>query len=75
LWRANWLSRYKPFGLEVLQNRLAAQAGRQEETARRIEEFAAGTIETIPELDAPDICCAKYIDCTWRGNASGSIII
>jgi hypothetical protein len=75
LWRAHWLARYKPFGLEVLQNRLAAQACRQEEAARRIEELASGKIETIPELDAPDVCCATYIDSTWRGNASGSVIL
>ena len=75
LWRAYWLARYKPFGLEVLQNRLAAQAGRQEETARRLGELAAGTIKGIPELDAPDVCCATYLDFTWRGNASGSVMI
>lgn len=75
LWRKHWNARYKPFGFEVLQNRLAAQAGRQEETALRLQELAAGRITTIPELDAPDVCCATYIDFTWRGNASGSIIV
>jgi hypothetical protein len=75
LWRANWLARYKPFGLEVLQNRLAAQAGRQEETAQRLGELAAGTIQAIPELDASDVCCSTYLDFTWRGNSSGSVIV
>ena len=75
LWRAYWLARYKPFGLEVMQNRLAAQACRQEETARRLGELAGGTIASIPELDAPDVSCATYLDFTWRGNSSGSVTV
>lgn len=74
-WRKYWFARYKPFGWEVLQNRLSAQAGRQEETALRLMELAADPTATIPELDAQDICCTAYPDCTWRANASGSVII
>ncbi len=68
-YRKIWLSRFKPFGLEVVQLRLAAQAERNLETARRLNENAKGCGIGLPELDAPDINCETYPDFTFRGNA------
>lgn len=49
--RGMWLSRNKPFGLEVLQIRLAGQRERFRELAQRLEELVAGKRDAIPELD------------------------
>lgn len=74
-YRKIWLSRFKPFGLEVVQLRLAAQAERNLETARRLNENASECGIGLPELDAPDINCETYPDFTFRGNVSPSVII
>jgi hypothetical protein len=50
--RRLWLERNKPFGLEVLQIRLGGQLARYAELGRRLEEFLAGQVDAIPELDA-----------------------
>ena len=49
--RRQWLKCAKPFGLEVIQARNAAQAARLEETALRIREYLDGTVASIEELD------------------------
>ena len=70
-WRQGWMRRNKPQGFEVIQIRLAQQAARHRELARRIEELLSGAIEAIPELDdrPPE---AKGTGCGWRFLASGS---
>ena len=50
-YRALWLARHQPLGLEVIQIRLAGQAERYRELARRIGEYLEGTVQSIPELD------------------------
>jgi hypothetical protein len=50
--RRQWLRRNKPFGLEVIQIRLAGQRKRYEETALRLQEWLDGKIPAIAELDA-----------------------
>ena len=45
--RELWLSRYKPFGLEVIQIRLAGQEERWREIGRLIEEFQTGNDEAL----------------------------
>ncbi len=50
--RRQWLTRCKPFGLEVIQLRLAGVAEGYRELARRLGEFLAGDCATLPELDA-----------------------
>jgi hypothetical protein len=45
--RELWLKRYKPFGLEVIQIRLAGQEERWCEIGRLIEEFQAGNNEAL----------------------------
>ena len=49
--RRQWLKCAKPFGLEVIQARNAAQAARLEETALRIREYLDGTVASIEELE------------------------
>ncbi|NLB60722.1 MAG: beta-N-acetylhexosaminidase, partial [Lentisphaerae bacterium] len=50
--RTNWLRRYKPFGLEVLQIRLAGLQARLAELTDRLDDYQAGCIEVIEELEA-----------------------
>jgi hypothetical protein len=47
--RANWLARNKPFGLEVIQNRIAGLARRYREFSDRVTELIDGKILDIPE--------------------------
>jgi hypothetical protein len=49
--RAGWMRRNKPFGLEVLQIRLAGQQARFRELAVRLDEYLEGRVSSIPELD------------------------
>lgn len=72
-WRSYWMARSKPNGWEVLQNRLAGQAARQEEMALRIREWADGKAEGIPELAIEDIRCTQYIDWTWKRCSASSL--
>ena len=74
-WRTYWMSRSKPYGWEVLQIRLAGQAARQEEMALRIEEWARGDAQGIPELDEEDIRCTPWLDWQWKRCCSGSMIV
>ncbi len=49
--RRRWLACCQPFGLEVIQIRLAGQAARYRELAQRLGEYLAGEVPTIAELD------------------------
>ncbi len=49
--RRVWLRQCKPFGLEVLQIRLAGQAQRYTELERRIGELLQGAVADIAELE------------------------
>ena len=54
LWRchrARWLANNKPFGLEVLANRYGGLLLRLESVGLRIEDYLAGRVESIPELE------------------------
>lgn len=51
--RAMWMARNKPFGLEVIQIRLAGLIERFRELKRRLDEIVNGTAMAIPELDEP----------------------
>ncbi len=53
--RRMWLRQYKPSGMEIVQTRMAGQAARFEELALRLDEVLAGTVERIPEWDAPAV--------------------
>lgn len=49
-WRALWMSTNKPFGFEVLDTRLGGIMARFGTAAMRMEAFAKGELEDIPEL-------------------------
>jgi hexosaminidase len=74
-WRRQWLKRNKPFGLEVLQTRLAGQAARYRELNTRIEEFLAGKQDSIPELKQRPADPSGSVSAAWRNLASGSTIL
>jgi len=50
-YRRQWLRRNKPFGLEVVQIRIAGQIRRYREMCDRIGEFVEGKVDRIAELD------------------------
>lgn len=50
-YRADWYRTSHVFGFDLLQKRHATVAARLEEAERRLKEYLAGQIETIPELD------------------------
>ncbi len=55
LWRRHrrlWLELYKPFGLEVLENRYGGLRTRLESFADRLRDYLAGKTPSIPELEA-----------------------
>ncbi|MEN6304328.1 MAG: family 20 glycosylhydrolase [Armatimonadia bacterium] len=49
--RRRWLACCQPFGLEVIQIRLAGQAARYRELEQRLGEYLAGEIDTIAEFE------------------------
>lgn len=73
-WRRGWMRRNKPQGFEVIQLRLAQQAERHRELARRLDELLEGAVDAIPELDerAPG---RGGVPGTWRQLVSGSVTI
>jgi hypothetical protein len=75
-WRRGWMRRNKPQGYEVIQLRLALQAIRHRELARRIDELLTGAVAVIPELDermreAKGMAAAFG----WRSVATSSVSI
>jgi len=49
--RKMWHKYFKPFGLEVLQIRQGGQVLRLKEAQCRINEYVAGTVDSLPELE------------------------
>jgi hexosaminidase len=49
--RKMWHKYFKPFGLEVLQIRQGGQTLRLKEAQCRINEYVAGTVDSLPELE------------------------
>ena len=74
--RAQWHAIAKPFGLERIQARNAALIARLEETALRINEYIAGAIDQIDELEQqlPRSCAFESI-LRYSKASSGSSII
>lgn len=72
--RRRWLACCQPFGLEVLQVRFAGQQARYEELATRLEEYLAGEVATIEELDGAPRAGAPLPDrwLSYRALASGA---
>lgn len=74
--RSGWLKRNKPFGLEVLQIRMAGIIARHRELDRRLAEYLAGRSQTIPELDENIACrCASAKTGNYAGVATSSAIL
>ncbi len=54
LWHCHrdlWFDRYKPFGWEVIEGRYGGLRARLETVRTRLEEYLAGRIAAIPELE------------------------
>ncbi len=49
--RRQWLRRNKAFGMETTQIRFGAMQGRYRELTQRLNDYLAGEVETIEELD------------------------
>jgi hexosaminidase len=73
-WRGQWLRRNKPFGLEVIQIRLAGLRARYLELGQRLDELLAGKVTAIPELGTPAPKPQGNIGTSWHDLASGSVI-
>jgi len=53
LWRchrAMWLATYKPFGLEVIEQRYGGLRTRLESLSLRLDDYLSGKVDEIPEL-------------------------
>lgn len=58
--RAMWMTTYKPFGWEVIEQRYGGLAARLETLAERLADYLAGRLASIPELEA------RLVD-PWKG--------
>jgi hypothetical protein len=71
--RAQWLRHNKPFGLEVIQSRMAAQVARMEECILRLSEYLDGQVDNIPELEEK-LETDKYMSyprhCRWATSST-----
>lgn len=61
-----WHTTYKPFGWEVLDIRYGGLLSRLDTVLWRLEEYLAGKIAKIPELEEPKL--------TYDGGAEGSLV-
>ena len=74
-WRDLWESTNRPHGFEIIDLRLGGVAARLSTAAARMEAFAAGTLEDIPELSAPALPYTRQEDGTLFGSyAVGEIV-
>ena len=74
-WRDVWESTNRPHGFEIIDLRLGGVAARLSTAAARMEAFAAGTLEDIPELSAPALPYTLRQDGTLFGSyAVGEIV-
>ena len=74
--RTMWLSHNRPQGMETTQIRLAGAVERAHEAVLRLEEYAVGTAETIPELDDLEKVGFQpaFRDRSWGRLAHGTVI-
>ncbi len=74
VWAKLWYSTNKPFGFEVIDLRLGGLIGRFETAKIRLEQFARGELDTIPELSEAKLPYLREADGTFRCmNSWGSI--
>ena len=62
LWRTFWESTNKPNGFEVLEIRLAGVAARLETAMDKMNAFARGDVDDIPELSDPSLPIKRQPD-------------
>ena len=74
-WRRGWMRRNKPQGFEVIQLRMAQQAERHRELARRLDELLSGEVTAIPELDERVERSGGAGVGSWRSLISGSVSV
>ncbi len=68
--REFWYERYKTFGFEVMQIRLAGLSARFEELIKRLKDLDAGRIESIPELE--EQASSSYVNRRYRDVATAA---
>ncbi|OGV48783.1 MAG: hypothetical protein A2X49_13825 [Lentisphaerae bacterium GWF2_52_8] len=72
--RKQWFRSYKPYGLEVMQIKLAGLCERYRELARRIDEYLDGRIPSLGELELkPET--RGFVDSRYRMIATGGWFI
>lgn len=67
LHRELWFNNYKPFGWEVLDLRYGGLLARVESAKWRLEEYLAGRVETIAELEEERL--------SYDGSPKGSLVL
>ena len=72
--RTQWLDKYKPFGLELVQIRISGQIERFAELSREIRDYIDGKWETIPALENR-ITPAKHIIIGYKSVATGCFFL
>jgi len=73
--RTQWLRRNKPFGLEVIQIRLAAQRRRLQELAQRIDDLLQNRTSQIDELENLPTVALKTMRAEFHRLATSSSIL
>lgn len=72
--RSQWIRSFKPYGLEIMQIRMAGLAERYRETGRRIDALLNGESADIEELDQ-NIDAIGSIDMRYRMTATAGWFI
>lgn len=67
-WYRLWMSCSHPEGWDVLDIRMGALAARMKTAARRMQDFADGIVDTIPEMDQEKLPYAGEV-CPWFSSA------
>ena len=58
-WQALWFSTNKPFGYEVIDLRMGGIVARFKSAEKRMQAFAKGAIDDIPELSSEKLPYAR----------------
>ena len=75
VWRRLWESTNRPNGFEVIEARLGGVAARLSTAQEKMQAFAAGDTDDIPELAEPSLVSRRRSDGTYRfTNAMSEIV-
>lgn len=64
IWRKLWESTNKPNGFEIIEVRLGGVTARMSTAGEKMRAFAAGEVDTIPELTEESLLCKRRPDGT-----------